>query len=446
MKRLCERQILAWAKSPRRKPLIVRGARQVGKTWLVEKVLAKAFDNFVTVDLEIRKDLHKYFERNLEPTDILQGIEFVTGRIVAGKTLLFFDEIQACPRAIMALRYFYEKMPDLHVVAAGSLLELAFGNISVPVGRVQYLYLYPMTFYEYLIALGKDVMAELTLNPKHDDDYLVQEILLELKKYFFVGGMPEAVKVYRDTGSLMEVFTTQSDLLDSYREDFSKYTPGVDIACLDSVFFSAAKSVGEQIQYTTLNLGHSYQTNHKAFDLLVKAKVLHKIPSCDPSGLPLGASANQRKFKACFIDIGLLQRLCQLPINIEMAHENLLAIYRGKLAEQFVAQEMLAWHTRELFYWARNSKSSSAEVDYLTISHSEIFPIEVKSGPSGKLKSLHLMLKQYSNCPKGFVMYSGKYKELPEQKLVFLPLYATSIIGDREQIGGESDRNFSISP
>ena len=434
MKRLCEKQILAWVKSPRRKPLIVRGARQVGKTWLVEKVLSKEFESFVTVDLETRKDLHKYFERNLEPTDILKGIEFVTGRIIAGKTLLFFDEIQACPRAIMALRYFYEKMPDLHVVAAGSLLEFAFGNISVPVGRVQYLYMHPMTFYEYLIALGKDVMAELTLNPKLDDDeYLQKETLLELKNYFFVGGMPESVKVYRDTASLMEVFATQSDLLDSYREDFSKYTPSVDTNCLDSVFYSAAKMVGEQLKYTNLNVDNSYQTNHKAFDLLVKAKVIHKIPSCDPSGLPLGASANQRKFKACLLDIGLLQRLCQLPVDIEIAHDNLLAIYRGKLAEQFVAQEMLAWHSRELFYWSRNSKSSNAEVDYLAICNGEIFPVEVKSGPAGKLKSLHLMLKQYPNCPKGFVLYSGIYKELPEQKLTFLPLYATALLGNREQ-------------
>ena len=156
MKRLAEKQIIAWKNSSRRKPLIIRGARQVGKTWLVEKVLSKEFDHFVTVDLETRRDLHRYFEQNLDPKNILKGLEFVTGRIIPGKTLLFLDEIQACPRAIMALRYFYEKMPELHVVAAGSLLEFAFGEISIPVGRVQYLYIHPMTFYEYLIALGKE--------------------------------------------------------------------------------------------------------------------------------------------------------------------------------------------------------------------------------------------------------------------------------------------------
>ncbi len=307
MKRLAETKILDWKDSARRKPLIVRGARQVGKTWLVEKVLSKQFDRFVVVDLETRRDLHRYFEKNLEPDEILKGIEFATGRIIPGKTLLFFDEIQACPRAIMALRYFYEKMPQLHVVAAGSMLEFAFGDISVPVGRIQYLNLYPMTFYEYLLALGKEVMAEITVGTQENvSELLVNDLLGELKHYFFVGGMPEAVKTYRDTKSFIEVFKTQDEILDSYRQDFSKYTPKVDITCIDAVFLNAAQSTGEQLKYTRLNAGHSYQTNHKAFDLLVKARIFHKIPSCDPSGLPLGASANHRKFKSCMLDIGLL--------------------------------------------------------------------------------------------------------------------------------------------
>ncbi len=435
MKRLAEKQITAWKNSSRRKPLIIRGARQVGKTWLVEKVLSKDFDRLVTVDLEIQRDLHRYFEQDLNPKNILKGLEFATSRIIPGKTLLFLDEIQACPRAIMALRYFYEKMPELHVVAAGSLLEFAFGEISVPVGRVQYLHMHPMTFYEYLIATGKEPMAELTLARQDGvDENLQQDILTELKNYFFVGGMPEAVKAYRDTGSLVEVFAVQTEIIDSYREDFSKYTPRVDVNCLDAVFLNAAKSAGEQLKYTHLNTAHSYKTNRKAFDLLVKARILHKIPSCDPSGLPLGASVNPKKFKACALDIGLLQRLCQVPVDTEITQDNLLSIYRGKLAEQFVAQEMLAWHTRELFYWARSAKSSNAEVDYLTVRKGKIYPVEVKSGSAGKLKSLHLMLENYPNCPGGLVLYSGPYKDLPEQKLTFLPLYATPIIGDREII------------
>lgn len=429
MKRVAEKQILEWKNSSRRKPLIIRGARQVGKTWLVENFLAKQFESFVKIDLEKRRDIHSYFEGDLDPKTILPYLELESDRIIPGKTLLFFDEIQVCPRAIMALRYFYEQMPELHVVAAGSLLEFAFGEISVPVGRVQYLYLHPMTFYEYLLAMGKEPMAEFTLkHPSEVAPEIQKKILNELKSYFFVGGMPECIKTYRDCNSMIEAFNVQSEILDSYRDDFSKYTPRIDITCLDAVFLNVAKSIGEQLKYTRLNTGHSGQMNHKAFDLLVKAKIIHKIPSCDPSGLPLGATANQKKFKAAMLDIGLLQRLCQVPVELEMKQENLLAMYRGILAEQFVAQELLANDGSELYYWAREARGSSAEVDYLTVRKGQIYPIEVKSGAGGSLKSLHLMLEKYPNCPEGIVLYSGTYSELLKQKLVFMPLYSAAAI------------------
>ena len=429
MKRLAEKQILSWKDSLRRKPLIIRGARQVGKTWLVENVLARQFDSFIKIDFEKRRDLHTHFAGTLEPQTILSYLELATGRIIPGKTLLFFDEIQACPRAIMALRYFYEQMPELHVIAAGSLLEFAFDTISIPVGRVQYLQMYPMTFYEYLLAMGKEPMAEYVLIPPAKVDKPVQQMILnELRKYFFVGGMPECIKTYRDSGSMLETFQVQSEILDSYRDDFSKYMPRISPICLDTVFLNVAKSIGEQIKYTRLTDGHSGQTNHKALDLLVKARVIHKIPACDPSGLPLGATANQKKFKASFLDIGLLQRLCQVPVEMELQQENLLSMYRGKLAEQFVAQELLAWHGSELFYWARETRGSSAEVDYLIAIEGKIFPIEVKSGPAGSLRSLHLMFEKYTDCPRGFVLYSGMYNNLPDQKLEFRPLYSVASI------------------
>ena len=435
MKRLAEQNILAWKNSARRKPLIIRGARQVGKTWLVENVLAKEFEHVVTFDLEAQRDLHRNFEGNLEAREILKGLEFAGGRILPGRTLLFLDEVQACPRAIMSLRYFHEKMPELHVVAAGSLLEFAFGDISVPVGRIQYLHVHPMTFYEYLLALGKTSMADSVFTSQPGlGESLQQAILSELKTYFFVGGMPEAVKAYRDSGSLIEAFSVQSEIIDSYRDDFSKYTPRVNVGCLDEVFLNVARSVGEQLKYTRLSSSFSYQTAHKAFDLLVKARLLHKIPSCNPSGLPLGATADSRRFKACMLDIGLLQRICQVPADIEITHDNLLSIYRGKLAEQFVAQELIAWHGNDLYYWARDAKNSNAEVDFLTVKKGAIYPVEVKSGPSGKLRSLHLMLENYPNCPRGLVLYSGPGNERPEQKIQFLPLYATPDIGDRSQI------------
>lgn len=432
MKRFVEEQVRGWKDSPRRKPLLIRGARQVGKTWFVENVVAEQFDSFVKIDLEKRSDLHTHFAGTLDPRSILSHLELATDRIVPGKTLLFIDEIQACPRAIMALRYFYEEMPELHVVAAGSLLEFAFGKISIPVGRVQYLYMHPMTFYEYLLAMGKELAAEYVLQPVDTVDDAAQKIILgELRSYFFVGGMPECVKTYRDSGSMLAAFHVQSEILDSYRDDFSKYTPHMSPMCLDAVFLNVAKSVGEQLKYTRLNDGHSGQMNRKAFDLLAKARVIQKIPSCDPSGLPLGATANQKKFKASVLDIGLMQRLCQVPVELELQQENLLAMYRGKLAEQFVAQELSAWHSSELFYWSRDARGSNAEVDYLVVRAGKIYPVEVKSGRGGSLRSLHLMLEKYQNCPQGLVLYSGTSKTIPEQKLVFMPLYCVANIGDR---------------
>lgn len=433
MKRLAEQKLLEWKDSDRRKPLTMRGARQVGKTWLVEKFLAPEFDSFVKIDFEKRRDFHSIFSEDLDPVKIIQKLEILTQKITPGKTLLFFDEIQVCPRAIMALRYFYENMPKLHVIAAGSLLEFAFSDISVPVGRVQYLKINPMTFYEYLIAINKNTMADYTLSsPINTSESIHDAIFKELKNYFLVGGMPECVKVYKESNSFLEVFEVQSELIQSFRDDFSKYTPRINPDCLDTVFLNTYKSVGEQIKYTRLDTAFSSQMNHKAFDLLIKSGLVHKILSCDPSGLPLSAKANAKRFKPAALDIGLMQKICQLPPESVLTPENLLAIYQGKLAEQFVAQEILAWQDSEIFYWAREARGSSAEVDLITTKDGKIYPVEIKSGKGGTLKSMHLSLDKYHNFPNGFVLSTHLYSELKEQKLIFLPLYFASHIINRK--------------
>lgn len=424
MKRLNEGELISWKESARRKPLVLRGARQVGKTWLVEQFLAPQFESFVKIDFEKRRDLRAVFEENLEPRRILNSLEIASERITPGETLLFLDEIQACPRALASLRYFYEEMPDLHIVAAGSLLEFALGEISVPVGRLSYLRVGPMNFQEYLLALGKEAMAGVLLDkPEAVSAVAHEQILRELRNYFFVGGMPEAVKVWRDSGSLRETARVQEELLQSLRDDFSKYTPRVSPDCLDSVLQRAAQSVGEQLKYTKLDGNHTGPTNRKAFDLLCKARLLQRIPACDPSGLPLGASANPVKFKAAFLDIGLMQRACRLPVETAIEPGDLLSLYRGKLAEQFVAQEMLAASEGDLFYWSREAPSSTAEVDLLAVRAGNIHPVEVKAGQAGSLRSLHLFLKTYPQCAEGLVLSTRPPARLPEQRLRFLPIY-----------------------
>ncbi len=422
---MIEQNLLEWKSSQRRKPLLMRGARQVGKTYSVEKFGHEYFDRLAYVNLEKNLDWHRIFSGNLDVHRILAELEIVLNtKITPGKTLLFLDEIQSCPRAIMALRYFYEDSPDLHVIAAGSLLEFAFGDISFPVGRVQHVELFPVNFAEYLWAVGKEHAAEVVLaSPRRVEDSIHDLLLHELRRYFFVGGMPESVAVYVKTGSIRECFAVHKEICDSFREDFSKYARRANPHCLDAVFQGVARKVGSQVKYTRLAAGYAVSTIKRAFDLLCKARVISKVSSASPAGLPLGATASSKKFKALMVDIGLWHHLCGLKVDREFALNDLLAIYRGAMAEQFVGQELMVSQESDIYYWSRQARGSQAEVDYLAVVDGSILPVEVKSSSAGRLKSMHMLLQTHPDCPGGLVFSCAPYAELPEQKLTFLPLY-----------------------
>ena len=425
MKRYIDQELAKWKESKRRKPLILRGVRQVGKTYSAKQFGQNFFDTMALVDLERNPGWHRVFEGNLDPRHICADLEILLKqKIVPGKTLLFLDEIQACPRAIMALRYFYEDMPDLHVAAAGSLLEFAMKDISFPVGRAQFLQLYPLCFAEYLQALGYDEAAEIIIAPPVRVSDSVHEFLCEeLRRYFFIGGMPESVKAYKETSSMRESFEVQAEICDTYRMDFAKYGPRVDKNCLNSVLTTVAQSVGQQIKYSRLAGGFSNPTIKKAFDLLCLANLIRKVPSVDPSGLPLGATASTNIFKALMTDIGFMRYLTGMPVDVEYGKSDLLSIYRGAMAEQFVGQEMTLSQGGDIYYWSRRVKSSSSEVDFVVVIDGSIHPVEVKSGASGRLKSLHLFLKTYQNSPGGIVFSGRPYDALPEKRITFMPLY-----------------------
>lgn len=425
MRRLIDNALKHWKDAKRRKPLIVRGARQVGKTYSIKAFGEKHFDNLALVDLEKNPTWHSIFEGDLDSRKIIAELEIVlNARIIPGQTLLFMDEIQSCPRAIVALRYLYEDRPELHVVAAGSLLEFALSDISFPVGRIRFFDMHPMSFAEYLLAIGRDEMADLVLAPPTRQPDTVHDLLLgELRRYFFVGGMPESVSAYAETGSLKESFAVHGEISEAYRQDFSKYAPRVSQQCLDSVFMSTARSVGKQIRYSHLAEGFSIPTIKKSFELLCRAKVLRKVSAASPDGIPLGASASSKIFKATMVDIGLMQHLCGVPVDIEYSKSNLLSIYEGAMADQFVGQEMVLTQGPDLHYWSRRAKSSSAEVDYLMVRQGKIIPVEVKSSTAGRLRSMHLLLKSFPDCPRGYVFSGNPFSELPEQKLIFIPLY-----------------------
>ncbi len=398
----------------------------MGKTYSVLEFGRRYFENVAFADLERNPDWHKIFAGNLNVPRILAELEIVLNlKITPGKTLLFLDEIQACPRAITALRYFYEEMPSLHLIAAGSLLEFAMGDISFPVGRVQFLHLYPLCFAEYLRATSREEAAEIIRDQPQTIAPAIHHLLIEeTRKYFFIGGMPESVQTYCQSGSLRETFRVQEEIIESYRLDFAKYAPRADKHCLNSVLSGAARLAGEQIKYSRLAEGYSNPTLKKAFELLVLAGLVKKIPAVNPRGLPLEAAVYEKIFKALPTDIGLLRYLSGTPPGAEYGKTNLLNIFRGALAVQFVGQELIVSRKGKLYYWARRAKSSSAEVDYVVVVDNQIIPVEVKSGPAGRLKSLHLFLREYPETPRGLVFSSRPYSDKQKvEKIIFLPLY-----------------------
>ena len=430
MRRLVTDELLRWSDAVRRKPLIVRGARQVGKSWAVNDFGAARFAAVHTVDLERRRDLHPLFDGDLDPRRVLGELEVLLGRRIAvGQDLLFLDEIQACPRALVALRYFYEMLPELHVVAAGSLLEFAMGELTFPVGRVQFLNVYPMAFREFLLALGDEVGAETVGDePKALSPAIHAHLLDRVRQYLFVGGMPEAVAAFAATMSMQEAFAVQDELVVAYREDFGKYAGRADKDCLDGVLTGVAGGVGGQVKYARLVEGWDIRAIKRAFDLLSRAQVVRAVRAASPSGLPLAASASQKRFKAIMVDVGLMQRLSGLRADIEYARSDLLQVYHGALAEQFVGQELLAATGGGLYYWARGERGSSAEVDYLIDAGGRVLPVEVKAGPAGRLRSLRMLLERYPTAAPGAVISAGPYAVLPEQQLVFVPLYAAATV------------------
>jgi len=434
MDRYISSDLKSWIHKTRRKPLLLRGARQVGKTWLVEKLAQMEFENYLKIDFEENAELISIFEGDLNPQKICAELELRTGiDIIAGKTLLFIDEIQICPRAIVALRYFYEKAPELHVIAAGSLLEFVFSEISFPVGRIQSLDVYPMNFSEFLLALGYEKAAEICNNPITEVSEATHEFLIEqLRIYWLVGGMPECINEYVSTKSIKLATEVQDEICETYQMDFGKYKPKTDVNCLTTVFSGIAASVGQQVKYTGLAKGYTIPTIKKAYESLVLARLAKKVKSVSVPEIPLEAYASDKKFKNLFLDIGLMNRVMKIDYNEALSHKNLLAIYRGQLAEQFVGQEFATATGKQLYYWARDAKNSNAEIDYLLQQDGTFIPIEVKDGPSGKLKSLHLYRNSYDS-QLAVVFHAGITGKLKDENMIFLPLY---FAGSFAQHGG----------
>lgn len=430
MRRDAEKDIISWIDSKDRMPLLLRGARQVGKSTLVEMVAKSHFPQVVTLNFELQPQLKPCFD-DLEPQQILDKIQFVMGvQIQKDKTLLFLDEIQECPQAIMAMRYFREKMPQLAVIGAGSLLEFALRSpeFRMPVGRVQFLYLRPLSFAEFLSASGHQNLRDFVdkVTPSTVVDTVIHERLLELlRSYLMLGGMPAVLKSYFENGDLAGSQRIQSSLLQTFRSDFGKYAKVSEYKYLHRVFDAAPRLAGQRTKYSAIDADAKSRDIKNAVQLLSLAGVVRQVFATAASGLPLGAQISDRKFKLNFLDVGLMQNICGLQPQLATQTE-FTQINSGAVAEQFVGQELSASADRytpgDLYFWARDKKGSSAEVDYIVGVDSTIIPVEVKAGKTGILRSLRLFMEEKKS---GVGVRISQVPLAFQDGILSIPLYMT---------------------
>lgn len=408
-KRLIDKYLLEWASRDTRKPLLLRGARQVGKSTAVQE-LAKRFDTFVEINFEKQPQYKALFKDDLDVKRIVPQLSAMYGMsVLPGKTLLFLDEIQECPQAIMALRFFKEDMPELHVIAAGSLLEFALKELpTFGVGRIHSMFMYPMTFDEFLEANGQHLLIEARNQSSIDNplpEPLHDRLVEQLRTYMLVGGMPEVVKTWVEHHDYIRCQEVQDDIVVTYEDDFPKYKKNADPVLLRQTLRSAAVQVTKK--FVCSKVGPDYRTVEvkKALELLALAGILHPVTHTDANGLPLGSEEDKSYQKMLLLDTGLLLRLLNMSLGgvSELTAQILTAsaadlVNKGPMAELLVGLEMLHYMSpnirHDLFYWVRHAKNSQAEVDYISNYLQTVVPVEVKANQQGGMKSLWIFMRE----------------------------------------------------
>lgn len=398
LERFSDIYLTTWYGKKRRKPLVIRGARQVGKSTLVRRFAQRRGLKLHDINLEQHLFLDDIFA-SLDIDLIIRELSALTGgNVLSQEKILFLDEIQATPHAIQALRYFYENRPELPVIAAGSLLEFALSdhNFSMPVGRIEYYHLGPMTFEEFLQAVDPGLVAYCT-------DFHIgrsmplaahRRLIQRQREYLFVGGMPEAVQVYVETGALDEVTSVHRSIVETYQDDFSKYARKKDLILMQRVFRQIPRIIGQKVKYSNISRENKSREVKGAIDLLVKARICHQVFHSSCSGVPLMAQINENVFKLLFMDVGMAAYLSGLDWIAMQALDGQALVNEGKLAEQFVGQHLFdPLEGPKLTYWLREAKSANAEVDYVISRGNQVMPIEVKAGTSGTLKSLQQFVR-----------------------------------------------------
>ena len=430
MERTISNYLLKWKKDPRRKVLLLRGARQIGKTYSIRQ-LGRQFKNYLEINFEENKEVHTFFSKNLDPKSISEKLSaYYKMPLIPGDSLLFFDEIQACPDALRSLRFFYEKYPELHVTAAGSLLEFVLSDIpSFGVGRIQPLFMYPMSFREFLKAHNEDALINLLhkANPGNSLDSVFHSKLIEYYKiYNLIGGMPEIVKSYIKDHDLLKCRILLNAIITTLKDDFRKYKQRSPVILLNEVFESIAFQSGGKFKYSNIPSGSGHRELKSALQLLIEAGIAIPVYHTSANGIPLGAQVNHKKFKVILFDIGIHQQVMKLDISKYIVTEDFNTINKGCLAEVFTGLELLhegtPFHREQLFYWHREARGSNAEIDYVIQKNRHIIPIEVKAGTKGSMQSMFLFLKE-KRIEKGVRVSLENFNRIGNIDIV--PLYAT---------------------
>lgn len=401
-KRLVDEKLLKWKADPRHKPLLIRGARQVGKSTAVRE-LAKQFRYFVEINLEKQPDMLQLFPENIDVKKTCEKLSGTLGMpIVPGETLLFIDEIQVSKEAVMSLRYFKEDYPELHVIAAGSLLEFALEEMpSFGVGRIRSLYMYPFSFDEFLMAQGLDLMIGYKKKANSEEpltEKAHKDLVEQLRTFYLVGGMPAAVTEWVETHSYIDVSRIHTDIIQTYEDDFNKYKKRVSPVMIRQVLRSVALQVGNKFVYAVAARDVHSSVVRDALHLLTLAGLITPVKHTDGNGVPLGAEVNDSYVKYLFFDLGVMQTLLGIPAAEILMASDVDFVNKGGASEMFAGLEMQKYHDcfqrSEMYYWNNTVKGSLAEVDYLRTRSGKVLPVEVKANTQGGMQSLWIFMRK----------------------------------------------------
>jgi len=431
MKRSAYKDLLEWMCNRERKPLILQGARQVGKTYLVNEFGRQEYERVIYLNFEQDQILSSLFDGSLQPEIIINNISLYLGeKITHRNTLIFFDEIQVAPRVLTSLKYFHEQAPDFHIIAAGSLLGVSVGKkSSFPVGKVNFLTLFPMSFSEYLREIGEEFFVEQLLLIDELSPFpeaVHRKMISHLKMYLFLGGMPEVVGDYIRNKDITRVRQIQNDILDAYERDFSKYSDKNQAIKTSEFWNSIPRQLAREnkkFKYKDIKKNARSNMYEQTIEWLRKAGLINLAYNVESPKIPLSAYADYSKFKVFMNDVGLLAAKLNISSDQVVLPDALFKEFNGAFIENFIAQELASFENRRLFYW---TSRSDAEVDFLLESNNGIFPLEVKSGTSRNTKSLQSYSSKYN--PDKIIRISPR-NLIQSDKFVNIPLYAFGLLG-----------------